>query len=87
MPTTIFPNFPPGGHIDDENNKKAIEALQNAKEYSIVTEDILQQESILSEYSTCFLKFATGQTPKMMSRNRVIFYSTTRSKVNFTSLV
>lgn len=50
MPTTIFPNFPPGGHIDDENNKKAIEALQNAKEYSIVTEDILQQESILSEW-------------------------------------
>lgn len=57
MPTTIFPNFPPGGHIDDENNKKAIEALQNAKEYSIVAEDILQQESILSEYSTCLFKF------------------------------
>lgn len=51
MPTTIFPNYPPGGHIDDENNKKAIEALQSAKEYSIVTEDILQQESILSEWS------------------------------------
>lgn len=50
MPTTIFPNFPPGGHIDDENNKKAIEALHNAKEYSIVNEeDILQQESILSK--------------------------------------
>lgn len=49
MPTTIFPNYPPGGHIDDENNKKAIEALQNAKEYSVLDdEDGLQQESILS---------------------------------------
>lgn len=51
-PTTVFPNFPPGGHIDDENNQKAIEALHNAKEYSIVNEeDILQQESILSKYT------------------------------------
>ncbi|KAJ6646050.1 MOXD1 like 1 [Pseudolycoriella hygida] len=49
MPTTIFPNFPPGGHIDDENNRKAIEALQNAKEYSIVTEDLLLQDSILNK--------------------------------------
>lgn len=50
LPTTVFPNFPPGGHIDDENNQKAIEALKNAKEYTIVNEeDALQQESILSE--------------------------------------
>lgn len=52
MPTTIFPNYPPGGHIDDENNKKAIEALQNAKEYSILDdEDVFQQESILSKFA------------------------------------
>lgn len=51
LPTTVFPNFPPGGHIDDENNQKAIEALKNAKEYTIVNEeDALQQESILSTY-------------------------------------
>lgn len=50
LPTTVFPNFPPGGHIDDENNQRAIEALKNAKEYVIVQEDALQQESILSEY-------------------------------------
>ncbi|XP_055310996.1 MOXD1 homolog 1 [Sitodiplosis mosellana] len=50
LPTTVFPNFPPGGHIDDENNQKAIEALKNAKEYTIVTEeDALQQESILNK--------------------------------------
>lgn len=50
LPTTVFPNFPPGGHIDDENNQKAIEALKNAKEYTIINEeDVLQQESILSE--------------------------------------
>lgn len=50
LPTTVFPNFPPGGTIDDENNQKAIEALKNAKEYTIVNEeDALQQESILSE--------------------------------------
>lgn len=50
LPTTIFPNFPPGGHIDDENNKKAIEALKNAKEFSIVDEeDVLYRESILSK--------------------------------------
>lgn len=60
MPTTIFPNFPPGGHIDDENNKKAIEALQNAKEYSIVTEDILQQESILSKFFDASLDVKTN---------------------------
>lgn len=51
LPTAVFPNFPPGGHIDDENNQKAIEALKNAKEYTIVNEeDALQQESILSKY-------------------------------------
>lgn len=51
LPTTVFPNFPPGGQIDDENNKKAIEALKNAKEYTIVDEeDALHQESILSKY-------------------------------------
>lgn len=51
LPTTVFPNFPPGGTIDDENNQKAIEALKNAKEYTIVNEeDTLQQESILSEF-------------------------------------
>jgi hypothetical protein len=51
LPTTIFPNYPPGGHIDDENNKKAIEALKNAKEFSIVDEeDILYRESILSKF-------------------------------------
>lgn len=50
LPTTVFPNFPPGGTIDDENNQKAIEALKNAKEYTIINEeDTLQQESILSE--------------------------------------
>lgn len=50
LPTTVFPNFPPGGHIEDENNQKAIEALKNAKEYTIVNEeDAIQQESILSE--------------------------------------
>lgn len=52
LPTTIFPNYPPGGHIDDENNKKAIEALKNAKEFSIVDEeDVLYRESILSKFS------------------------------------
>lgn len=51
LPTTVFPNYPPGGHIDDENNKRAIEALKNAKEYSIVDEeDVLQKESILSKF-------------------------------------
>lgn len=51
LPTTVFPNFPPGGHIDDENNQRAIEALKNAKEYTIVNEeDTIQQESILSKY-------------------------------------
>lgn len=51
LPTTIFPNFPPGGQVDDENNQKAIEALKNAKEYTIVDEeDALHQESILSKY-------------------------------------
>lgn len=56
MPTTIFPNFPPGGHIDDENNKAAIEALQNAKEFSIVNEeDVLQKESILSMFYFYFM--------------------------------
>lgn len=50
LPSTIFPNYPPGGHIDDENNRKAIEALKSAKEYSIVDEeDVLQKESILSK--------------------------------------
>lgn len=51
MPTTIFPNYPFGGHIDDENNKKAIEALHNAKEYSIIDDDddVMQQQSILSK--------------------------------------
>lgn len=51
LPSTIFPNYPPGGDVDDENNKRAIEALKNAKEFSIVNEeDILYQESILSEF-------------------------------------
>lgn len=51
LPKTVFPNFPPGGQIDDENNQKAIEALKNAKEYTIVDEeDALHHESILSKY-------------------------------------
>lgn len=51
LPTTVFPNYPPGGHVDDENNQKAIEALKNAKEYTIVNEeDMLHQSSILSKY-------------------------------------
>lgn len=51
LPTTVFPNFPPGGQVDDENNQKAIKALKNAKEYTIVDEeDALHQESILSGY-------------------------------------
>lgn len=55
LPTTVFPNFPPGGHIEDENNQKAIEALKNAKEYTIVNEeDAIQQESILSEQPQYF---------------------------------
>lgn len=55
LPTTVFPNFPPGGHIDDENNRKAIEALKNAKEYTIINEeDALQQESILSKLPVVF---------------------------------
>uniref|UniRef100_A0A1B0CDV7 Uncharacterized protein n=2 Tax=Lutzomyia longipalpis TaxID=7200 RepID=A0A1B0CDV7_LUTLO len=41
---------PPGGNVDDEQNRKAIEALKNAKEYSFVDEeDILYQESILNK--------------------------------------
>lgn len=55
LPTTVFPNYPPGGHIDDENNQKAIEALKNAKEYTIVSEeDMLHQSSILSTYIFTF---------------------------------
>lgn len=51
LPTTIFPNYPPGGNVDDDNNKRAIEALKSAKEYNVVDEeDILYRESILSEY-------------------------------------
>ena len=52
MPTTAFiPNFPPGGTIDDENNKKVIEALQNAEEYSVVDEEIaLKKGSVLSTF-------------------------------------
>lgn len=69
MPTTVFPNFPPGGHIDDENNQKAIEALKNAKEYTIVNEEeVLHQESILSElvfsfsgYNQNFIRFSLNQ--------------------------
>ncbi|XP_059608084.1 MOXD1 homolog 1 [Phlebotomus argentipes] len=50
LPTTIFPNYPPGGNVDDEENRKAIEALKNAKEYSFVDEeDVLYQESILNK--------------------------------------
>lgn len=50
LPKTIFPNFPPGGDPDDEINRKAIEALKNAKEYSTVSEeDVLYEESILNK--------------------------------------
>ncbi|XP_049547177.1 MOXD1 homolog 1 [Anopheles darlingi] len=50
LPTTIFPNFAPGGEVDDEQNQLAIRALQNAREYSIVEEeeDVLYRESILN---------------------------------------
>lgn len=48
MPATIFPNFSPGNPADSD--KKAIEALRTAKEYSIIDdEDILQRNSILSK--------------------------------------
>lgn len=51
LPKTVFPNFPPGGTIDDENNKIAIEALKKAKDYSYVDqEDALLNKSILSEF-------------------------------------
>lgn len=49
LPTTVFPNYPPGGHVNDENNQKAIEALKSAKEYIVNEEDLLHQSSILSE--------------------------------------
>lgn len=46
-----MPQFSPGGEIDDENNKIAIEALKHAKEYTLVLdeEDQIYKQSILSE--------------------------------------
>lgn len=61
LPTTIFPNYPPGGNVDDEENRKAIEALKNAKEYSFVDEeDVLYQESILSNNTYYFFYTLLG---------------------------
>lgn len=45
-----FPNYDNGGDINDENNRRAIEALKNAKEYSVVDEEEqLYKKSILSK--------------------------------------
>ena len=50
LPTTVFPNFAPGGDVDDEQNQLAIKALQNAKDYSVIDEeDVLYKESILNK--------------------------------------
>ncbi len=50
FPATVFPNYEHGGDLNDENNRLAIEALKNAKEYSIIQdeEDQLYRKSILS---------------------------------------
>lgn len=47
----VLPQFSPGGEIDDENNKIAIEALKHAKEYTLVVDedDQIYKQSILSK--------------------------------------
>lgn len=48
----VFPNFPPGGDLNDRENRIAIEALKHAKEFSEVTEEeIVYKNSTLSKYS------------------------------------
>lgn len=47
----VLPQFSPGGEIDDENNRIAIEALKHAKEYTLVVDedDQIYKQSILSK--------------------------------------
>lgn len=46
----VFPNFPPGGDLNDHENRIAIEALKHAKEFSEISEeDISYKNSTLSK--------------------------------------
>uniref|UniRef100_A0A336L841 CSON004817 protein n=1 Tax=Culicoides sonorensis TaxID=179676 RepID=A0A336L841_CULSO len=46
----VFPNFPPGGDLNDRENRIAIEALKHAKEFSEVTEEeIVYKNSTLNK--------------------------------------
>lgn len=46
----VFPNFPPGGDLNDPENRIAIEALRQAKEYSEgPEEEIVNKNSTLSK--------------------------------------
>lgn len=51
-----FPNYERGGDVNDENNRGAIEALKNAKEYSVVEdeEEQIYKKSILSKIQENF---------------------------------